>query len=680
MKHSNVVKIIITLSLVVISFLVVLGVFFHHQASDDAQYGEVSLSSFADVEWNITDDLPKELPVYTTVSSKKAEELWRNILRYCGLDDFIEYEKGIYFTANKWEISVDNFDRVSCWNKNQSYRTDISSDTELSLEEMEERAYAFFEELGFSRDRYYCSARGIEPEYGSNTLYFSYQLDQYQADEYSHVLFVSFLGEDIIDFSVRCEEIGLYGRVTPLSMITLKEQIKDITFFPVNDGATEKDVIRKIVITGYELLYDRVDEDAHDLFVPYIRLMGETEDLGAVVSRQIKAFDGVYFTDPISDARVEISENVKELYRYAVNMLKNREYSYAKRALGEIVDYAERSAEVFPEVVLYEYASYLYSALVDLCLENYYSAATRLEECNAFFDEHTDTEISFFSPERMSKLRAYTKLALSHINAYYEKPDAAKAYLAEAAEVLNGISPDTYTRLFYEYERTNLSPETAEGLEKEITHWDENRSEEERDECVYYVPLLKIALARAYIRTEPEKAFDLIVNDLMGQEADFGTSPEEKLHILAETYTVYAEYLEATDSDLYQKEILSYRRTAASLYESLMLTHYNRLVVDGRYYKQTGEAYYALATLYAGIGQTDAALGTLEYALDYLLEINPEGHDTLCDALALAEELCTRAGDKEGASKYASKLVYYRDVLPKALAEIHPIDLSGIVG
>lgn len=211
-----------------------------------------------------------------------------------------------------------------------------------------------------------------------------------------------------------------------------------------------------------------------------------------------------------------------------------------------------------------------------------------------------------------------------------------------------------------------------------IEDWDENYTSKERANHEYYAPLMRMMAVKAYVKTEPEKAKKLIEYDLMSQEADMGISLEEKMKILAETYAVYADYLEAVDKEANIKEILSYRRTVASLYESLVLVHYNRVVIDGMYYKQTGEAYYKLAKLYAEDKQINAAIGNLEYALDYLLESNVYAYDMLCSALDLAEQLYTQVGDIEKATKCEDNLKYYRDEFLKDLPKVHPIDLREV--
>lgn len=95
---------------------------------------------------------------------------------------------------------------------------------------------------------------------------------------------------------------------------------------------------------------------------------------------------------------------------------------------------------------------------------------------------------------------------------------------------------------------------------------------------------------------------------------------------------------------------------STSLYESLMLVYYNRLIIDGVYYKQIGEAYYKQAVLYAEMGQTEAALRSLEHSLMYLTEVDGDAFIVLCDAWSLGEKLYREIGDDENTRRCSGNL------------------------
>ena len=670
--------IIVCAAVVLVCCLAVLSIVLYHKHNDDNWTGKINVGMFTDVTWNVKEEMPSRLPVYSVKKGSDLDYVWSNILRYCDISDDIIYQDNINFSSDKWRVRVLDGE-IICWNNNRRYESEHIP--KLSYEDLENKSYAFLESLGISSDKFYYTMCGIDPESESRTMNFAYDLGEYKADELPRVVSITFLGENIIDFNIKHEDVAEYGWVSPVLMSQVRDRVKDIEFFSDNEELVKKYFVKDLSVTGFSISYAQ-DEDK---LVPFINLIGEVKEYGSVTSEPIKAYDGAISTFGSVDKSDDVLKDVEDFVEYTMTVYEKRELQQAAwnfrnaiDMIGELKAEGKVNADA-PEVVHLENMTYLHMALTDIQLEKYYFAAAQLEQCNDYFDQISGDEDALISHNEIDKFRAYTKLGLAHIYTYYQQPEKAEVYLNEAATLKSSIQDNNILNLFYAYEKAYLYPDSADELVTLIDEWDENYSSKESAEHEYYSPLMKIMAVKAYIKTDPEKAQKLIKYELMSQGADLGTSSEEKMRILAETYSVYADYLETIDKESNSKEILSYRRTAASLYESLMLAHYDRVIIDGMYYKQTGEAYYKLAVLYAESGQTQAAIETVEYALEYLIESNVYAYVGLCDAYSLAVKLYTEVGDTENAELSKENLDFFRSEFPDFISETHPIDLRQLL-
>ena len=670
--------IIVVAAVVLICCLAVLSMVLYRKFNDDNWTGKINVGLFTDVTWDINEKMPSRLPVYSVEKGSDLDTVWSNILRYCDVSDDIIYQDDIYFSSDTWRVRVLDGE-IICWNNNRRYESELIP--KLSYEELENKSYAFLESLGIDSNKFYYTMCGIDPESESRTMNFAYDLGEYKADELPRVVSITFLGENIVDFNIKHEDVTYCGWVSPLLLSQVKERVKDIEFFSDNEELVKKLIVKDLHITGFSISYAQDD----DKYVPFIRLMGEVRGYGAVTSEPIKAYDGSISTFSYADESEDVLNDVVDFFEYTMTGYEKRDLQQASSNFRYVIDMIGelktegKVEEDDPELVYWENMAYLHLALTDIQLEKYYYAAIQLEQCNDYFDQISGDENALISQNEIDKFRAYAKLGLAHIYTYYCLPEKAEIYLNEATTLMSDMPDDNMLNLFLAYEKTYLTPESADELVTLLEEWDENYTSKEWSEHEYYAPLMRIMAVKAYIKTDLEKAQKVIKYDLMSQEADLGTTTEEKMRILAETYTVYADYLEAADKEASIKEILSYRRTAASLYESLMLAHYNRVIIDGVYYKQTGEAYYKLAVLYAESGQTQAAIETVEYALEYLIESNVYAYVGLCDAYSLAVKLYTEVGDTENAELSKANLDFFKSEFPDFISETHPIDLRQLL-
>lgn len=247
--------------------LAVLSIVIYHKHHDDNWTGKINVGLFNDVTWDINEEMPSRLPVYSVEKGSDLDYVWSNILRYCDISDDIIYQDNINFSSDKWRIRVlDN--EIICWKNNRDFDSNLVP--KLSFDELEERAFDFLEDLGIDSDKFYFAMWGVNSEDDSRIMSFSYDLGEYKTDEYPNVISITFLGENIIDFNIKYEDVSEYGWVSPMVMSQVKNRVKDIEYFSDNEELVEKFIVKDLSVTGFSISYAQ-DEDK---LIPFIRLNG----------------------------------------------------------------------------------------------------------------------------------------------------------------------------------------------------------------------------------------------------------------------------------------------------------------------------------------------------------------------------------------------------------------------
>lgn len=670
-------------TVIILCGIAMLGAFFYERNDVYEWPYEVNVGMRTEVTWDIDDEIPNQLPVYTVEKAADTSYIWRNIIAFCGFKDDIMFTYDASFSTEDWQISVDEDGEIRCWYNDRKFNTNMIS--HIDYPELEELAWSFLERLGVRIENYYISGYPIDPEGIYRILDFSYKLGEYEAEEWPVIISISYVGDMITDLTIRCEDLTEYSSVSVISMDEIKEQFKDMSFYTTSPDLAKMNILKNLNISDIDITYVR----ENNMLVPYLSLVGEMhcEPIsGDVTSSQIKAYDGVIRKKSIADYSVNdskadeklILKKIEEFYEFALRTFESRDFQTAALVFPDVIEEINETEMITPQLTLLKNKAQLYASLAYIQLEKYYSTFNALERCKEYFDQIALEGSTYIKTQELTTLRIYTCLALSHLYTSYNDYHTSAKYLEEAREHMGSIACDKTIELFYAYEKAYLSPEDADELLKLIEDWAETYTEKEKSNYYYYSPLMYIMAARRYLKTDTQKAYEIIKYELMDQDAYFGASPNEKMRILAETYDLYADYLETQSEKDFQK-ILSNKKMSASLYESLMLVHYDRLIIDGVYYKQTGEAYYKQAVLYAEMGQTEAALCSLEHSLKYLTEVDGDAFIVLCDAWSLGEKLYREVGDDENTSRCSRNLRLLKDELPKLLEGVHPIDFCDLI-
>lgn len=671
------------ITVIILCGIAMLGAYYYEQDDVYEWPYEVNVGMRTEVTWNIDDEIPDQFPVYTVEKAADTSYIWRNIIAFCGFKDDIMFTYDASFSTEDWQISIDEDGEIRCWYNDRKFNTDTIS--HIDYPELEERAWSFLERLGVRTENYYISGYPIDPEGKYRILDFSYKLGEYEAEEWPVIISISYVGDMITDLTIRCEDITEYGSVSAISIDEIKEQFKDMSFYTSSPDLAKMDILKNLTISDIDITYVR----ENNMLVPYLSLIGEMyyEPIsGDVTSSQIKAYEGVirkksiadYFEyDDQADEKLVLKE-IEEFYAYAKRRFDSRDFQSAARTFADVIEEINETEMTTLQLTLLKNKAQLYAALSEIQLEKYYFTFGALEQCKEYFDQIALEGSTYINTRELNTLRIYTCLALSHLYTAYNDLLTSAEYLKEAREYMGDMAYDRIIELYYAYEKAYLSPEDANELLELLVEWAEAYTEKEESNFYYYSPLMYIMAAKGYLITDTQKAYEIIKYELMSQEAHLGTSSNEKMRILAETYDIYADYLETLSEKDFQ-EILTYRKMSTSLYESLMLVHYNRLIIDGVYYKQTGEAYYKQAVLYTEMGQTETALRSLEHSLMYLTEVEGDAFIVLCDAWSLGEKLYREIGDDDNTRRCSGNLRLLKDELPKLLEGVHPIDFSDLI-
>ena len=294
MNKKKVILISTIVTVIILCGVMMIGVYFYKKNDIEEWPYEVNVNFCTDVTWDITETIPYQLPIYTVEKATNTPYIWKNILAFCGFEDNIVLTYPASFSSGEWQISVDEDGEIRCWLNDRKFNKDAIS--HLDYPELEERAWRFLENLGVKTENYHISGYPYDPEGIYRILDFSYNLGDYEAIKWPETISISYVGEDITDLTIRCEDVKEYSSVSTISMDEVKKQFKKMSFYTLSLNPEKKYTPKNLTINDIFITYVRED----NMLFPYLKLIGEITDEPiscGVTSSQIKAYDGPIFID-----------------------------------------------------------------------------------------------------------------------------------------------------------------------------------------------------------------------------------------------------------------------------------------------------------------------------------------------------------------------------------------------